>query len=61
MTNNTVYSFLANTAYRKAEFDYFEKAFHIYVALDCLIYFIEVGDKVMEDRVKGYLKRLILE
>lgn len=56
-------TFLENyhTAYRKAEFDHFEKAFHIYVALDCLIYFIEVGDKVMEDRVKGYLNRLILK
>lgn len=56
-------TFLGNyqTNYRKAEFDTFEKAFHIYVALDSLAYFIDMGDKAMEQNVKSYLDSLIAE
>lgn len=47
------------TAYHKSEFDDFEKRFHIYVALDSLAYFIDIGDKVMEGNVKRYLKSIL--
>ncbi|MDE6421142.1 MAG: aminoglycoside phosphotransferase family protein [Lachnospiraceae bacterium] len=39
------------TAYRKSEFISFESAFHIYSALDSLLFFISIGDKEMEKRL----------
>lgn len=48
------------TAYRKEEFDLFEKAFHMYVALDSLVYFIGIGNKEMERSVKNYLNYLVI-
>ena len=44
-----------HTSYRKAEFDVFENAYHIYSALDSLIFSMRVGNKEMEKRLKGYL------
>ena len=43
------------TAYRKSEFISFESAFHIYSALDSLLFFVSIGDKEMEKRLKSYL------
>lgn len=43
------------TDFRKSEFDIFERAFHIYCALDSLIYFIGIGDKDTEIKLKNYL------
>ena len=43
------------TAYRKSEFVSFESAFHIYSALDSLLFFKDIGDKAMENRLKSYL------
>ncbi|MDE5991683.1 MAG: aminoglycoside phosphotransferase family protein, partial [Oscillospiraceae bacterium] len=56
-------TFLAHyrTAYRKSEFDTFESTFHIYSALDSLIFFISIGDKEMENRLKSYLDGLDLQ
>lgn len=50
-----------NTAYRKSEFDTFESAFHIYSALDSLIFFKSIGDKEMENRLKSCLNGLDLQ
>lgn len=50
-----------NTAYRKSEFDIFESTFHIYSALDSLIFFKSVDDKEMENRLKIYLDSLDLQ
>lgn len=49
------------TAYRKSEFISFESAFHIYSALDSLIFFKSIGDKEMENRLKSYLDSLDLQ
>ncbi|MCH5266418.1 MAG: phosphotransferase [Lachnospiraceae bacterium] len=48
------------TTYRKSEFASFENVFHIYSALDSLIFFKSIGDKEMENRLKNYLDRLDL-
>ncbi|MDE6710049.1 MAG: phosphotransferase, partial [Oscillospiraceae bacterium] len=50
-----------NTAYRKSEFDIFESTFHIYSALDSLIFFKSVDNKEMENRLKIYLDSLDLQ
>ena len=50
-----------NTAYRKSEFDTFESAFHIYSALDSLLFFKSVGDKEIEIRLKRCLDGLELQ
>ncbi len=50
-----------HTAYRKSEFDIFESAFHIYSALDSLIFFKNIGDKEMENHLKNYLNGLDLQ
>ncbi len=49
------------TSYRKSEFDTFESTFHIYSALDSLIFFKSIGDKETENRLKGYLDSLDLQ
>lgn len=49
------------TAYRKSEFISFESAFHIYSALDSLLFFKIIGDKEMENRLKSYLDGLDLQ
>ncbi|MDE7238799.1 MAG: phosphotransferase, partial [Lachnospiraceae bacterium] len=49
------------TAYRKSEFISFESAFHIYSALDSLLFFISIGDKEMEKRLIGDLDGLDLQ
>ena len=49
------------TAYRKSEFTSFESAFHIYSALDSLIFFLSIGDKKMENRLISYLDSLDLQ
>lgn len=49
------------TDYRKSEFDTFESAFHIYSALDSLIFIKSIGDKETENRLKGYLDSLDLQ
>jgi thiamine kinase-like enzyme len=41
--------------YRKAQFDAFESAYHIYIALDFLIFSIRVGDTETENRLKSCL------
>lgn len=48
-----------DTIYRKSEFEVFEKAFHIYITLDFLWFFIEIGDKVMQDKIMQYLDFLV--
>lgn len=48
------------TAYRKSEFASFESAFHIYSALDSLIFSKSIGDKETEDRLKSCLDGLEL-
>lgn len=48
-----------NTIYRKSEFEVFEKTFHIYIALDCLSFYIEMGDKTMQDKIMKYLDLLV--
>lgn len=48
------------TAYRKPGFADFERIFHIYSALDSLIFFKSIGDKEMEDRLISYLDSLDL-
>ena len=50
-----------STAYRKSEFDTFESVFHIYSALDSLIFFISIENKEMEKRLKSYLDSLDLQ
>lgn len=45
-----------STKYRKSEFDIFEKAFHIYIGLDSMIYYINMDDKDMVRHIKEYLK-----
>lgn len=47
------------TEFRKDEFSKFESAFHIYVALDSLIYYIRLGDRKMVDITKELLKTLL--
>ena len=49
------------TAYRKSEFTSFESAFHIYSALDSLIFFKSIGDKEMENRLISYLDGIDLQ
>lgn len=49
------------TAYRKSEFSSFENAFHIYSALDSLLFSKDIGDKNMENRLKSYLDGLDLQ
>ena len=49
------------TVYRKSEFDTFESTFHIYSALDSLIFFKSIGDREMENRLKRYLHGLDLQ
>ena len=44
---------------RKDEFDAFEKAYHIYNALDNLVYAINVGDGKMTAFTKEYLKQFV--
>ena len=44
-----------NTSYRKADFDIFEKAYHIYSALDFLLFSKRVGDTATESRLKSYI------
>lgn len=44
---------------RKDEFDDFEKAYHIYNALDNLVYAINVGDGKMAAFTKEYLKQFV--
>lgn len=46
------------TPYRKAEFDVFESAWHIYSALDSLVFSMRVGDKEMEKRLRRYLDEI---
>ena len=43
------------TIYLKDQFDTFENAYHIYVALDFLAFSIKVGNQEMESRLKNYL------
>ncbi len=49
------------TVYRKSEFVSFESAFHIYNALDSLLFSKSIGDKEMENRLKSYLDSLDLQ
>ena len=44
---------------RKDEFDVFEKAYHIYNALDNLVYAIEIGDETIAASSKEYLKQFV--
>ena len=44
---------------RKDEFDIFEKAYHIYNALDNLVYAMNVGDEKMTAFTKEYLKQFV--
>ena len=44
---------------RKDEFDVFGKTYHIYNALDTLVYTIEVGDEKMMAFAKEYLKQFV--
>lgn len=48
------------TVYRKSEFISFESVFHIYSALDSLLFFKSINDKRMENRLKSYLDSLDL-
>ncbi len=48
------------TIYRKSEFNTYESAFHIYSALDSLLFFKSIGDKEMQNRLKSYLDGLDL-
>ena len=43
------------TTHRKAQFDAFESAYHIYIALDFLIFSIRVGNTETENRLKNCL------
>lgn len=47
------------TDLRRSEFDRFESAFHIYSALDSLIFSASIGDKETADRLKSYLNRIV--
>ncbi len=49
------------TTYRKSEFTSFESTFHIYSALDSLLFFKSISDKEMENRLKSYLDSLDLQ
>lgn len=49
------------TSYRKSEFISFESAFHIYSALDSLLFFKSISDKEMGNRLKIYLDSLDLQ
>ena len=44
---------------RKDEFDVFEKAYHIYNALDNLVYAIEIDDEKITAFTKEYLKQFV--
>jgi aminoglycoside phosphotransferase (APT) family kinase protein len=48
-----------DTIYRKSEFGEFEKSFHIYIAMDFLYFYKEIGDKVMQDKILNYLDSLV--
>jgi thiamine kinase-like enzyme len=48
-----------DTIYRKSEFEEFEKNFHIYIAMDCLSFYMEIGDKAMQDKTMNYLDLLV--
>lgn len=48
-----------NTAYRKSKFDIFERAFHIYIGIDCLSYHINMGDIIIQDKIMKYLDLLV--
>ncbi len=43
------------TSDRKAEFDVFESTYHLYSALDSLVFSIRIGDRGMESRLKRSL------
>ena len=49
------------TIHRKSEFTTFESAFHIYSALDSLIFFKSIGDIEMQNRLIGYLDGIDLQ
>ncbi|MBD5139016.1 MAG: aminoglycoside phosphotransferase family protein [Ruminococcus sp.] len=49
------------TACRKSEFDIFESAYHIYSALDSLLFSESIGDKETANRLKSYLDSLDLQ
>ena len=60
--NNQEYSLFRNVfldhygaTHRKAQFDAFESAYHIYTTLDFLIFSIRVGDTETENRLKSCL------
>lgn len=44
------------TPYRKAEFEVFERNYHIYTALDFLVFAINVGNRETEGQLKNYLE-----
>ena len=44
---------------RKDEFDVFEKAYHIFNALDNLVYAIDIGDEKITAFTKEYLKQFV--
>lgn len=46
------------TSYRKAEFEIFESAYHIYSTLDSLVFSISVGDREMENCLKSSLDEI---
>ncbi|MDE6620670.1 MAG: aminoglycoside phosphotransferase family protein [Lachnospiraceae bacterium] len=48
------------TAYRKSDFYFFESVYHIYSALDSMLFFKDIGDNAMENRLKSYLDDLDL-
>ncbi len=48
------------TTCRKSEFNTYESAFHIYSALDSLLFFKSIGNKEMQNRLKSYLDGLDL-
>lgn len=50
---------IIRTQYRKVEFDIFERAFHIDIGIDCLSYHINMGDKMMQNKIMEYLDLLL--
>ncbi len=43
------------TPHRKACFDAFESAYHIYSALDFLVFSVKVGNRETESRLQSFL------
>ena len=50
-----------HTSYRKSDFETFENAYHIYLALDSLIFYQKIGNREAEIHLIRYLNGIYQE